>query len=55
MIKALKEEGIPIDVIGGTSAGSLISAFYARDEHLNQIANRFVEVFTLFNWIQDFT
>lgn len=29
VIKALEEEKIPIDIIGGTSSGSLISALYA--------------------------
>ena len=30
-IKALKENGIEIDCIGGTSIGSIVSALYAMD------------------------
>ena len=29
MLKALKEQNVPIDIIGGTSIGSLIGGLYA--------------------------
>ncbi|EOB13415.1 Lysophospholipase NTE1, partial [Nosema bombycis CQ1] len=31
VIQALEEEGIPIDIVGGTSMGAFIGALYARD------------------------
>ncbi|RVD85349.1 uncharacterized protein DFL_003673 [Arthrobotrys flagrans] len=31
VIRALEEEGIPIDLVGGTSIGSFVGALYARD------------------------
>eukprot|EP00324_Dicrateria_rotunda_P011038 CAMPEP_0206181442 /NCGR_PEP_ID=MMETSP1474-20131121/68745_1 /ASSEMBLY_ACC=CAM_ASM_001110 /TAXON_ID=97495 /ORGANISM="Imantonia sp., Strain RCC918" /LENGTH=232 /DNA_ID=CAMNT_0053595573 /DNA_START=614 /DNA_END=1308 /DNA_ORIENTATION=- len=31
VIQALEENGIPIDMVGGTSMGSLVGALYARD------------------------
>lgn len=31
VIRAMEEEGIPIDIIGGTSIGAFIGALYARD------------------------
>ncbi|CCG80664.1 Lysophospholipase nte1 [Taphrina deformans PYCC 5710] len=34
VIKALEEQGIPIDMVGGTSIGSFIGGLYARDGEL---------------------
>lgn len=31
VIRAMREHGIPIDIVGGTSIGSLISAIYAEN------------------------
>ena len=42
-IKALEENGIKIDAIGGTSAGSIVSALYA----MGYTAD---EMFKLFNY-----
>ncbi len=37
VIKALEEEGIPIDMIAGTSVGALVGALYAQGKDINQI------------------
>lgn len=55
VIKVLKENGIPIDIIGGTSAGSIISSTYASGKTLREMTSIFVKVFTLTNWLMDFT
>ncbi len=38
-IKALEENGIPIDVIGGTSMGALIAGGYAMDMNVDEIVH----------------
>eukprot|EP01119_Soliformovum_irregulare_P025601 TRINITY_DN952_c0_g1_i1.p1 TRINITY_DN952_c0_g1~~TRINITY_DN952_c0_g1_i1.p1 ORF type:complete len:333 (+),score=73.01 TRINITY_DN952_c0_g1_i1:130-1128(+) len=55
VIRALLEAGIPIDVVGGTSAGSLVSALYAMEMPLGDLERMFIDVFTLSHWIKDFT
>lgn len=40
VLKALQENGIPVDMIGGTSIGSLIGGLYARDYDLVPIYGR---------------
>lgn len=40
VIRALEEAGIPIDMIGGTSIGSLIGGLYAKDYNVVQLIGR---------------
>lgn len=40
IIRALKEAGIPIDVLGGTSIGSLMGALYAEDRSYSRMRVR---------------
>jgi NTE family protein len=40
-IKALHEEKIPIDIIGGTSVGAIVGACYALNESYDEAYNRF--------------
>ncbi|CAK9294907.1 unnamed protein product [Gordionus sp. m RMFG-2023] len=40
MIKAMKEVGIPIDLIGGTSIGAFMSALYAEDRDVVNMTRR---------------
>ena len=37
VLAVLKKEGIPIDMIAGTSMGAIIGAFYAQGKDINQI------------------
>ncbi|MFC1937827.1 patatin-like phospholipase family protein [Chloroflexota bacterium] len=37
VLEVLQKEGIPIDVIAGTSTGALVGALYARDKDVGQI------------------
>ena len=39
VLEVLEREGIPIDMIAGTSAGAIIGAFYAQGKTATQIAN----------------
>lgn len=39
VLTVLKREGIPIDIIAGTSAGAVIGALYARDKETIQMRN----------------
>ncbi len=39
VLKVLKEENVPIDIIVGTSVGALIGALYATDERIEDIEN----------------
>ncbi|MCA0315074.1 MAG: patatin-like phospholipase family protein [Candidatus Melainabacteria bacterium] len=41
VLKVLKDEGIPIDVIAGTSIGSVVGGLYASGMPVEEIANRF--------------
>ncbi|KAF3916247.1 hypothetical protein ABW21_db0200854 [Orbilia brochopaga] len=40
VIRALEEEGIPIDLVGGTSIGSFVGALYARDADIVPVYGR---------------
>ncbi|GAI40102.1 unnamed protein product, partial [marine sediment metagenome] len=40
VLEVLQKEGIPIDMIAGTSAGALIGAIYARGKDANLIKNK---------------
>ena len=37
VIKVLREEGIPIDLIAGSSMGSLVACFYAAGHDMNRL------------------
>ena len=52
VIKALQEAGVPIDLIGGTSAGSIVGALYADQANINDVETSIKSV-SLFN-ILDF-
>jgi NTE family protein len=43
VIKALEEANIPIDLIVGTSAGSLVGALYAANPNINLITDKMME------------
>jgi len=53
LIKALHENGIPVDIVGGTSIGSLISGILATNpnnmENLEEKASKWFLVFFFFN------
>jgi predicted acylesterase/phospholipase RssA len=55
VIKALKEEGIPLDIVGGTSAGSLVAALVAMGHSLDDISLLFTKLFQITEWLRDFT
>ena len=40
ILKALSESGIPVDLVGGTSIGSLIGALYAEDKSNSRLRVR---------------
>lgn len=40
IIRALSEAGIPVDLIGGTSIGSLIGALYAEERNVSRMTVR---------------
>lgn len=40
-IKAMQELNIPIDIIGGTSVGSLVAAYYAEHENYEELVLKF--------------
>lgn len=40
VIKAMEEAGIPIDLVGGTSIGSFISALYAEERSAVRVKQR---------------
>ncbi|KAK6532355.1 Neuropathy target esterase [Arthrobotrys megalospora] len=44
VIRALEEEGIPIDLVGGTSIGSFVGALYARD----------ADIVPVYGWVKKF-
>ena len=63
VLKALEENGIKIDVIGGTSAGSMVASLYAMgynpDEIFDSFVNNYSKIiggknFSLFNGIKNF-
>jgi len=43
-IKALKEEKIPIDIIGGTSVGALVAGIYAMNPSYKKVYKQFLEL-----------
>jgi len=46
VLEVLEKEGIPIDMIAGTSAGAAIGALYAQGKDINQIKNLAINL----NW-----
>jgi NTE family protein len=48
VLEVLEKEGIPIDMIAGTSAGAAIGALYAQGKHASQIK----ELATKIGWMQ---
>lgn len=58
VIRAIREQGIPIDIVGGTSIGSLIGGIYADtpDERVEERAKAWFEYMTsLWRKILDLT
>jgi NTE family protein/lysophospholipid hydrolase len=53
VLKALEEAGIPVDVIGGTSMGSVMAAAYARGWSPERILKMASEVFTDSSAVRD--
>lgn len=57
-LKAFEEEGIPIDIIGGTSMGAFVGALYAAttsQTHAYQAVKRFSEKSRWYNYLADTT
>jgi NTE family protein len=46
VLQVLQKEGIPIDLIAGTSAGSIIGAAYARDQNIERMISEALDT----NW-----
>lgn len=44
VLQALEENGVPIDIVAGTSAGAIIGAFYAVGTNLDMLARYFCSV-----------
>lgn len=44
VLEVLEKEGIPIDMIAGTSAGALIGALYAQGRSVNEIKNLAIDL-----------
>ena len=44
VLEVLEKEGIPVDMIAGTSMGALIGALYAQGEDIEQVKNLAVEL-----------
>ncbi len=44
VLEALEKEGIPIDMIAGTSAGAAIGALYAQGKHASQIKDLAISI-----------
>jgi len=44
VLSALEKEGVPIDMIAGTSTGALIGALYAQDKDINEIKNMIIDL-----------
>ena len=40
LIKSMQEAGIPIDIVGGTSIGSLIGAIWAEETNITRCTQR---------------
>ena len=55
IIKALKEAGVPIDHVGGTSMGAIIAAGLAKEWDVPELTDRMREVFVTNNPLSDFT
>eukprot|EP01125_Pyxidicula_operculata_P007081 TRINITY_DN2413_c0_g2_i1.p1 TRINITY_DN2413_c0_g2~~TRINITY_DN2413_c0_g2_i1.p1 ORF type:complete len:1301 (+),score=300.71 TRINITY_DN2413_c0_g2_i1:1962-5864(+) len=46
VIRALREEGIPIDIVGGTSMGSQIAGLVAREMSIEEMSNTMWQCYT---------
>jgi len=51
VLKVLTEEGIPIDLVAGTSIGSVVGGFYAAGKPIDEIA----QIFTKNTFTKEFT
>jgi NTE family protein len=55
VVKALREHGVPIDLVGGTSMGGILAAGVASDWDDAELAERFRRSFVDTNPLSDFT
>jgi NTE family protein len=55
VVKALREHGVPIDLVGGTSMGGILAAGVASDWDDAELAERFKRSFVDTNPLSDFT
>lgn len=55
VVKALREHGVPIDLVGGTSMGGILAAGVAADWSDAELAERFRRSFVDTNPLSDFT
>ncbi|MEW5718078.1 MAG: patatin-like phospholipase family protein [Chloroflexota bacterium] len=54
VLKVLEEEGIPIDMLAGTSAGSIFGAMYAAGRTINEMIEFAVNVQKQYNFVSGF-
>ncbi|MDH4262771.1 MAG: cyclic nucleotide-binding domain-containing protein [Spirochaetia bacterium] len=55
LLRAFEEEGIPVDIIGGTSAGSIMGALYALGYKINEIESIAKKIMVDKNNLNDYT
>ena len=55
VVKALREHGVPIDLVGGTSMGGILAAGVASDWSDGELVDRFRRCFVDTNPLSDFT
>jgi NTE family protein len=55
VVRALREHGVPIDLVGGTSMGGILAAGVAKDWDDAELAERFKRSFVDTNPLSDFT
>ncbi len=55
IVKALREAGIPIDLVGGTSMGGILGAGVAQRWSIDELTERFRKAFVDVNPLRDYT
>jgi len=55
VLRALEERGIPIDAVGGTSAGSIIAGGYAMGHTVDEMSHNLTDFFDNTDWRYDVT
>lgn len=55
LLRAMNERGLPIDLIGGSSMGALVAAFYASGQRFDEILSSLHELFVENNYLNDYS